>query len=186
MKADGLHISNGYLREQQQFRGSGVESNAGDVVEVVQGTLVDDDIDAETGDISNMLKTRQQFGKRAMSDGFVRRSDPVHAYANEVNTTAKVVSKFAVDVVAVGRERHREPGFAGYALTELGELRVESWLTSAEANPERAMGIKFCEPSRDGIESKLISRLRRVAVRAGQITAVRKRDGDLSRSPRVE
>lgn len=57
IRGDRQHVADGYLREQQQLAGPSVCGNPGNIVEFGQRALVDDDVDAEAGDRSNVLQT---------------------------------------------------------------------------------------------------------------------------------
>jgi hypothetical protein len=89
-------------------------------------------------------------------------------------------------MVSVGRERHRESGLARYVLTESLELRVEGRLAAAETDAEGTVRIEFSQPLGDDVELKLVARLRRIAMSALQIAAIRKCYGNLPRSSRME
>lgn len=89
-------------------------------------------------------------------------------------------------MVAVGRERQGEPGFTSYMVTQPFELGVERRLPASESDSECAVRIKLDEPSCDRLEARLVARLGCVTMSAGQIAAVRKCNGDLSRCARVQ
>ena len=80
----------------------------------------------------------------------------------------------------VSRNRHRQVRLGGDLLAQSYKIRMGHRFTASESQPETPSSIEFTRPGQDIRCAKAPRGFRGVAIRAGQLTGVRERDGDVA------